>query len=200
MRPDLDFDEWSASALRRIADEVCIQGHLLSLSFLAAVAARTPAPEDAVEFLRRQLRGVAGVAAGRLRDAFALPPTLEGAAALLRLHPCLLPYAYVGCDVSLDDRLVVRIGRDTGAQADGAWSSTLDADHLGPLDAIVRVLDDHLRCVAVSDDGSALVVEVVRGDAPVPESDDVVLTRFSTGADFAFQDRSTPVVLRARPR
>jgi hypothetical protein len=194
--PDLDFGEWSASALRRIAEEVCIQGHLLSLSFRASVAARTATPDEADDFLHRQFRGVAGIAAERLRDALGLPRTLDGAAALLRLHPCLLPRAYVGCDVGLDGRLLVRIPRDTGAEADGAWTSTLDADHLGPLDAIVRVLDDHLHCVAVSGDADALVVEVVRGDTPVPESDDVVLTKFSTGADFTFQDRGTPVTLR----
>lgn len=194
--PDLDFGEWSASALRRIADEVCLQGHLLALSFRAAVAARTETPADTEDFVRRQFRGVAGVAAERLRDAFALPGSLEGAAALLRMHPGLLPHAYVGCEVDLDGRLVVRIPRDSGAQSDGAWTSTLDADHLGPLDAIVRVLDDHLRCVPVSDDDAALVVEVVRGEHPVAESDDVVLTKFSTGAAFAFEDRGTPVELR----
>ena len=194
--PDLDFAEWSASALRRIADEVCLQGHLLSLSFLASVAARTPTPAEAVEFGRRQFAGVAGVAAGRIRDTFDLPATLEGAATLLGLHPGLLPHAYVGCDITYDGRLLVRIRRDTDAQADGAWPSMLDADHLGPLDAIVRELDDRLHCVAVSDDGSGLLVEVLRGETPQPESDDVLLTRFSTGSDFVFEPRAAPVELR----
>ncbi len=193
---DLDFADWSASALRRVTDEVCLQGHLLALSFRAAVAARTALPADAVEFGRHQFTGVAGVAAERLRDALGLAPTLEGAATLLGLHPGLLPYGYVRCDVDLGDRLTVRIGRDTGAMADGAWPSMLDADHLGPLDAIVRVLDDRLRCRPVGDDDAGLVVEVVRGAEPVPESDDVLLTRFSTGAAFAFEDRGTPVELR----
>jgi len=193
---DLDFADWSASALRRITDEVCLQGHLLALSFRAAVAARTALPEDAVDFGRHQFTGVAGVAAERFRDALGLAPTLEGAATLLGLHPGLLPYGYVRCDVDLGDRLTVRIGRDTGAMADGAWPSMLDADHLGPLDAIVRVLDDRFRCQPVEDDDAGLVVEVVRGAEPVPESDDVLLTRFSTGAAFAFEDRGTPVELR----
>lgn len=193
---DLDFADWSASALRRITDEVCLQGHLLALAFRAAVAARTALPEDAVDFGRHQFTGVAGVAAERFRDALGLAPTLEGAATLLGLHPGLLPYGYVRCDVDLGDRLTVRIGRDTGAMADGAWPSLLDADHLGPLDAIVRVLDDRFRCQPVEDDDAGLVVEVVRGAEPAPESDDVLLTRFSTGAAFAFEDRGTPVELR----
>ena len=193
---DLDFADWSSSALRRISDEVCLQGHLLALSYLAAVTARTPTREEAVGFGRHQFTGVAGVAAERFRDALDLPPTLDGAATLLGLHPGLLPYEYVRCEVELGERLLVRIPRDTGAMDDGAWPSMLDADHLGPLDAIVRVLDDHLRCRPVSDDGSGLVVEVVRSDTAVPESDDVVLTRFSTGAAFTFADRATPVELR----
>ena len=98
-------------------------------------------------------------------------------------------------DIEFGQRLFVRIGRDTGAQADRAWPSLLDGDHLGPLDAIVRVLDDRLRCEPVSDDPGTLVVEVVRGDTPVPESGDVVLTKFSTGANFDFEDRGTPVEL-----
>ncbi len=197
---DLDFGDWSGSALRRIADEVCLQGHLLALSFLAATEARTATPEDAVAFGRHQFTGVAGVAGERFRDALGLPSTLEGAATLLGLHPGLLPYGYVRCDIEFDERLIVRIGRDTGAVADRAWPSMLDADHLGPLDAIVRALDDHLRCEPVSDDDSGLVVEVVRAAGPIPESDDVLLTRFSTGAAFAFEDRGTPVELRtARP-
>ncbi len=197
---DLDFADWSASALRRITDEVCLQGHLLVLSFLAATAARTARPEDAVAIGRHQFTGVAGVAAERFRDALDLPPTLHGAATLLRLHPGLQPYEYVRCDVDLGDRLVVRLARDTGATVDGAWPSMLSAEHLEPLDAMVRTIDDHFRCEPVSDDADGLVVEVVRGATAVPVSDDVFLTRFSTGATHVFEDRGTPVELRTGGR
>ena len=105
---DVQFSEWSGSALRRIIGEVCLQGHLLVLSFLAATAKREDGTDSAVEFGRRQFTGVAGVAAARLRDALDLSPTLTGAASLLALHPALQPYEYVHCDVRLDeDRLVV---------------------------------------------------------------------------------------------
>ena len=63
---DLQFTEWSASALRRIIDEVCLQGHLLVLSFLAATARRAGSAEAAVGFGRRQFTGVAGVVAASL--------------------------------------------------------------------------------------------------------------------------------------
>ena len=193
---DLQFSEWSGSALRRIIDEVCLQGHLLVLSFLAATAKRADGPDAVAEFGRRQFAGVGGVAAARLRDALDLPPTLDGAARLLALHPAFQPHGYVRCDVDLDDdRLVLALDRDSPAMADGAWPSLLDGDHLEPLDAMVWEIDPHLHFEAVSDGGS-LVVEMVRGAAPTPVSSDVVLTRFSTGTTHTFESRGTPVAIR----
>jgi hypothetical protein len=193
---DLQFSEWSGSALRRIIDESCLQGHLLVLSFLAATGRRADGPDAVVEFGRRQFTGVAGVAAARLRDALNLPSTLSGAARLLALHPAFQPYEYVHCDVELDgDRLVVSLDRETAATADGAWPALLDGDHLEPLDAMVWEIDPHFHCEAVSDDG-ILVVEVVRGATEAPLSSDVRLTRFSTGTTYAFESRGTPVAIR----
>jgi hypothetical protein len=194
--PDLQFSEWSGSALRRIIDETCLQGHLLVLSFLAATAKRTGGRDSATDFGRRQFAGVAGVVAARLRDALDLPPTLAGAGRVLALHPGLQPYEYVRGDVDLDgDRLTVALDRNSAAMADGAWPSLLDGDHLGPLDAMVWAIDPHLRCEALSDDGS-LFVEVVRDAVEAPLSDDVALTRFSTGATHSFETRGTPVAIR----
>jgi hypothetical protein len=193
---DLDFTEFSRSTLLRLADEVCLQGHLLALSFAAATAKRTSTDEEAADFSRRQCTGAAGVAAERIHTALGLGTTLDDAAQLLALHPALLPRAYVACEVELGDRLLVRLGPDTGASADRAWPALLDADHLAPLDAIVRVVDPTLRCRAVADDGDGLTVEVVVVSEAAPVSDEVVLTRFSTGADFVFADRGTPVELR----
>jgi hypothetical protein len=98
------------------------------------------------------------------------------------------------------DRVLVRVDRAAPAAADGSWPTLLDADHLEPLDAIVGAVDRRYRCLAVADGPDELVVEVVRGDDELPVPDDVRLTRFSTGADFAFTDRGTPVVLRTGPR
>jgi hypothetical protein len=195
---DLDFTEFSRSTLLRLADEVCLQGHLLALSFAAATRRRTTTDEEAADFSRRQCTGAAGVAAERIRAALGLGTTLADAAQLLALHPALLPRAYVACEVELGDRLVVRLGPDTAAVADRAWPALLDADHLAPLDAIVRAVDPTLRCRALADDGDGdgLTVEVVGGGVAAPVPDDVVLTRFSTGADFVFADRGTPVELR----
>jgi hypothetical protein len=193
---DLAFPEWSASALRRMAEEVCIQGHLLVLAFLRATRSRTDSHAATVEFGRRQFTGAAGVAATRLKNALGLGPTLEDAARLLCLHPALLPHSYVGCDVELDERLTLHLGGDSPAVVDGAWPAMVDADHLGPLDAIVQAIDRRFRCQVLSDHASGLDVEVVRIDTEAPVPEDEVLARFSTGAEFAFEVRGTPVELR----
>jgi len=197
---DLDFRQWSASALRRIAEEVCLQGHLLALSFLASTRNHVDTDDDARSFSRRQFTGVAGVAAARLHAALGLGTGHGDVAAVLALSPGLLPTAYTGVRVDVGDRVVVRVDRTAPAAVDGSWPTLLDADHLEPLDAIVGAVDRRYRCVVVADNPGELVVEVVRGDDELPVPDDVRLTRFSTGADFAFTDRGTPVVLRTGPR
>jgi hypothetical protein len=192
---DLRLEDWSASALRRIAEEVCLQGHLLSLSFLAAARERVDTDDEARELTRHQFTGVAGVAAARLRAALGLGTGLEDAALVLARSPALLPAAYTGVRVASGDRLLVHVDRSAPAAADGAWPSLLVAGRLEPLDAIVGAVDRRLRGAVVSDDGAELVVEVVRGEDERPVPDDVRLTEFSTGADFAFVDRGTPVTL-----
>ena len=197
---DLQFRDWSASALRRIAEEVCIQGHLLALSFLASTRTHVATDEEARSFSRRQFTGVAGVAAGRLRAALGIGTDLADVAQVLALSPGLLPTSYTGCTVELGERLEVRIDRTAPAAADGAWPTLLDSDHLEPLDAIVGAVDRRYRCTVVSDGPDRLVVGVVLGDEELAVPDDVRLTEFSTGADFTMSDRGTPVVLRSGPR
>ena len=197
---DLRFRDWSASALRRIAEEVCIQGHLLALSFLASTRTHVATDEEARSFSRRQFTGVAGVAAGRLRAALGIGTDLADVAQVLALSPGLLPTSYTGCTVELGERLEVRIDRTAPAAADGAWPTLLDSDHLEPLDAIVGAVDRRYRCTVVSDGPDRLVVGVVLGDEELAVPDDVRLTEFSTGADFTMSDRGTPVVLRSGPR
>ena len=195
---DLQFSEWSRSALLRIAEEVCLQGHLLALSFAAATRSRVESDEAAMEFSRKQFTGIAGLAAERIRLALGLGRGLDDVAQVLALHPALLPYAYVGSDVELSDRLIVRFVHETGAVSDGAWPAMLDAEHLEPLHAIVRAVNGRFRCEATADGHAGLTVEVVVDDNEAPLADEVVLTHFSTGTDFIFEDRGTPVEIRRR--
>jgi hypothetical protein len=174
---DLDFAEFSHSALVRIADEVCLQMHLLFLGFRRAVFARLP-PDEAREICVKQLTGIAGVAASRLASALSLPVTLEGAERVLELHPLFNPVAYVR-------------STDSPAHEDGAWISLVGPDELRPLQAIVRAIDPHLDVVVT---GSPWSVEVVARDESLPEPDEVAVTRISTGASFTFEHRrSLPI-------
>ncbi len=196
---DLRFSDWSRSTLVRTAEEVCVQQHLLFLSYREAVRARAGDDAQVLAIVRKQLAGIAGLTSERLRRALDLPADLDGLAQVLHLHPVLLPSGYVDATVTLDDRLVLRLGRGDGATADGAWASLIDADHLEPLDALVRGVDARFRTDVLAAGPDELVVEVVTDDVPAPECSEVALTRFSTGADFAFADRGTPVAIGRPP-
>lgn len=197
---DIRLDDYSRSALVRIAEEVCLQGHLLSLSFLAALERRTDRA-NAEAITRKQLVGVAGVAAERLHLALGLDRSLDAAARVLALHPAFQPQAYVGAEVTTDDRILLRLPADGAGIDDGGWPTLIDAEHTEVLDAIVRAVDPCFRVVAVAGpDGHAAdgtTYEVVVDDGPAPVAEEVVLTKFSTGAEFAFVDRGTPVEVRA---
>ena len=79
-----------------MADEVCLQMHLLNLSFGFAVDKRATSPEQATEIRTKQLTGIAGIAAERIQRALGLPADEAGALRTLELHPLLNPVAYTG--------------------------------------------------------------------------------------------------------
>src|SRR6185295_7848452 len=115
---DVDFGAFSHSALVRIADEVCLQMHLLVLSFSIAVRARAGDDRAVERSIRtKQLIGIAGVAAERIHSALNLPGGVKGALRVLELHPLLNPAAYVSVDVDPD---FVRVRRSP-AHEDGSW-------------------------------------------------------------------------------
>jgi hypothetical protein len=185
---DLDFAAFSRSALARIADEVCLQMHLLNRAFTLAVAARADA-DGLLRIRRKQLVGIAGVAAERLARALDLPATPEGAARLLAVHPLLNPSAYV--DASIDGATVTV--RPSPAHEDGAWIALCGPGWTTALQAVVRALDPCLDTEVTGTDRDWRLA-VVRRDEPAPEPDEVAVVRFSTGSGFAFEPRrSLPI-------
>lgn len=190
---DLRFDDWSRSALLRTAEEVCLQWHLLSLSFARAVRERT-GPDETSTIVGHQFAGIAGLTAERLVRHFDLGHDLEAVASVIGLHPAFLPAGYTGvrCEVAGESLRIV-VDRAADAVHDGGWLAVLASGSLDPLDAVVRGVDPYLSCTVVDDTTAELVIEVRRGDVEHPESSDVALTRFSTGADFDFSDRGVPV-------
>jgi hypothetical protein len=185
---DLDFAAFSRSALRRIADEVCIQQHLLNLGYLLSIANRLGDDEKhlALSIGTKQLTGIAGLTAERIHRALKLEPTPEGAVRMLAVHPAFNPAAYV--DATFDGATVSV--RRSAAHEDGAWVSMCGPGSPAPLQAMVRAVDPHLDVELSGWDDEWQATVVVVADA-APEAPEVQLTRFSGGAAFAFQPRAS---------
>lgn len=198
---DVDLEQFSRAALAAIADEVALQGHLLTMSFLAAIEEAVDR-DAATDIGRRQFTGVAGLTAERLRAALGLGHDLAAMATVLELHPAFRPRAYVDLQVELEgDTLTVRLRPCLAREEprEQPWPLLLDADHHAALDAIVAAVDPRATCepVASGVDGE-LAWTVVLGDEPHKEAPEVSLTKFSTGAAFTFEERTgdVPVTLR----
>ncbi|WP_029113225.1 hypothetical protein [Mycobacterium sp. URHB0044] len=184
---DVDFGAFSHSALVRIADEVCLQMHLLYLSFALAVRARAGSDAALADSIcTKQLIGIAGVAAERIRGALSLPGGVKGALRVLELHPLLNPAAYVSVDVDKDFLHV----RRSPAYEDGAWISLCSPVADKPLQAIVAAVDPHLRA-ELSGTQSDWTVRVIETDTPAKEFDEVAVAKISGGATWVFQDRKS---------
>ncbi|MDF1602431.1 hypothetical protein [Nocardioides sp. YIM 152315] len=182
---DVDFAAFSHSALVRIADEVCLQMHLLNLSFVHAVRRRATDDEQALEIATRQLVGVAGIAAERIARALRTDDPMR----VLELHPLLNPAAYVDATVEGTTLTV----RPSPAWEDAAWIALCGPARVRPLQALLRAVDPHLD-VEVEGSPWRWTASVVRRDEPAPEADEVSVTRLSTGSSFAFESRrSLPI-------
>ena len=181
---DFEFGAYSHSALVRIADEVCLQMHLLNLSFGIAVRARAADDRQATDICAKALTGIAGVAAMRIRRALKLSADATGLAELLRYHPLLNPSGYVIAEIE-DGRLHVH---PSPAHDDRAWIALCSPASPGPLQAIATAVDPHLE-VTVTGTATDWTAEFEAGATPREESPEVQVTRFSQGADFQFQPR-----------
>ncbi len=186
---DLDFSAFSHSALVRMADEVCLQMHLLYLSFAIAVRQRAgdPGPaqdELAVSVGTRQLTGVAGLGAERIHRALGLPGGIEGALRVFQLHPLFNPAGYVVAETA-GDRLVVH---RSPAHDDGAWISLCTPESVQPLQAIATAVDPQIQ-VRVSGTDTDWTAELVETDTPATELPEVLVAKVSRGSAFQFEPR-----------
>ena len=181
---DFDFGAYSHSALVRTAEEVCLQMHLLNLAFGIAVRKRAADSELAVSVNTRQLIGLAGLAAERIRRALDLPGGIEGILRVLELHPLLNPAGYVVAEVE-SGRLVVD---RSPAHDDGAWISLCTPESVQPLQAIASAVDPHFQ-VQVSGMNTDWVAELVESDTAATELPEVMVAKVSRGATFEFEPR-----------
>jgi hypothetical protein len=184
---DFDFAAFSHSALVRMADEVCLQMHLLNLSYILAVGKRTGTNTQlATEICTKQLIGLAGIAAERIHRALELPGGIEGAVRVLELHPMFNPVSYVTAEFGPDQVHV----RRSPAHEDGAWISLVSPAETRPLQAAVATIDPHLdiELTGTETDWSAQVIET---DTAAKELPEVSVVRVSGGSTFAFQPRKS---------
>lgn len=182
---DFDFASYSKSALVRIADEVCLQMHMLNLSFIIAVQARAGGDTDlARDICAKQLIGVAGLGAERIHKALGLPSDIDGAQRVLELHPLFNPAAYVDAEFGPG---VVDV-RPSPAHEDRAWLSVVTPAEPRPLQAIVAAVDPHLDVDVVGTE-TEWTARIVRRSEPAKELGEVAVAKFSGGASFQFEPR-----------
>ena len=181
---DFDFGAFSHSALVRMADEVCLQMHLLYLSFAIAVRARSADEAEAVSMGTRQLIGLAGLAGERIHRALELPDGIEGAMRVLELHPLLNPAGYVVAERE-SNRLIVH---PSPAHDDGAWISLCSPASVQPLQAIATAVNPRLT-VEVCGTNTDWIAELIETDTPAAELPEVSIAKVSRGSSFQFEPR-----------
>ncbi len=182
---DLDFGAFSHSALARMADEVCLQMHLLYLSFAIAVRARAGGDESLTTAVgTRQLIGLAGLGAERIHRALSMPPGVEGVLRVLELHPLLNPIGYVRADATARKVFV----HTSPAHQDNAWISLCSPDSVRPLQAVATAVDPRIQ-VRVTGAKTEWTVELVESDSAATEFPEVSVAKVSGGSTFQFQPR-----------
>jgi hypothetical protein len=195
--PDLALEDFSHPVLVRIAEEFCLQGHLLVRSFMTAIAERWD-EAAAREIAAQQFIGSAGVAAERVGAAMHIAGNdLDAIAKLFQIHPAFYPRAYVDLHVARDrDAVRCWIG-DGPAFREGdaySWFALLaDSDAPHPaLAAIVRTVNPRARCRTVAVPGARVAWSIAIDPTaePAPELPAVGLAKLSKGATFRFVPRS----------
>lgn len=181
---DLDFGAFSHSDLVRMADEVCLQMHLLFLSFAVAVRKRAADDAEAVSICTRGLIGVAGLAGERIHRAIGSPGGIEGLLRVLELHPLLNPAGYVVSEIA-GDRLVAH---RSPAHDDAAWISLCSPKSGQPLQAIATAVNPRIE-VRISGTDTDWTAEFVETDTEAAELPEVSVTKFSGGSTFQFEPR-----------
>jgi hypothetical protein len=181
---DFDFSAYSHSALVRMADEVCLQMHLLYLSFAIAVRARAGSDVELADSIcTRQLIGVAGLGADRIHRALSLPGGIAGVSKVFELHPLFNPVGYINAETHAQLQV-----HQSPAHDDAAWISLCSPESVQPLQAIATAIDPHIE-VRVTGTGIDWIAELSESDTAATELPEVSVAKVSGGATFEFQPR-----------
>jgi hypothetical protein len=181
---DFDFSAYSHSALVRMADEVCLQMHLLYLSFAIAVRARAGSDVKLADSIcTRQLIGVAGLGADRIHRALSLPGGIAGVLKVFELHPLFNPVGYINAEMQSGLHV-----RRAPAHDDAAWISLCSPESVQPLQAIATAVDPRVE-VKISGNGTDWIAELAESDTAATEQPEVSVAKVSGGSTFQFQPR-----------
>lgn len=192
---DLRFPEFTSAALIRIVREVYLQMHLLAVGFYQSVRRRSDSAV-ADRLLAYQATGIAGVAADRIRQVLGVDGDARGLAQILDVHPLAGPTAYTGFSSELTDDgsgLIVRWDTSADGFADDTWLPLLARDGLRPLAAAAQAVDPRWTVDRAPSDGDVVEAVLRLGDEPAEETEEVAVTRISTGAAFTFGPERTPL-------
>jgi hypothetical protein len=184
LNPDLQLRDFATPVLHALREEICLQGQLLAISYIAAVEDRF-GTEAAVEAGSKQFTGVAGVVAERLRTALGLGTSADDLATILDLHPGLRPRSYVDLRVEVDgDNVLIELADGPAVDERGieSWATLLAAGHDRALGAIAVAVDPHWAVRSVGP--RSWIAEL--SEVAAKEFDEVAVTKFSTAANFRF--------------
>jgi hypothetical protein len=208
--PTFQLEDLDPATLCMVLDEIAVQSHLLSRSYLVAVGKRY-GDERALSYGRQQFTGSAGLTADRLARALHLGTGLDAMAKVFQMHPTFRPHEYIDARVALSGGTVRFAIGDCPAfheVDDKSWIAELapGVEGIGEeahpaLLAIARAIDPHAEGVGVAPEGDEVVAwefTIDEAAAPHPEAPEVGLARFSTGATFVFVDG--PTFRSGRPR
>jgi len=188
---DLRAADWSRSALVRLCEEMALQQHMLSIGFRWGIVEH--GGEDRPDILAKQVTGIAGLTAARLRAALGVDDSAAGLAAVLAAHPLLNPVQYTGARVELaGETVMVHLPSRSAATDDGGWLAVVDADNVAALSAIGQGVDPTWRVTSTAGSDRGLTIGFGRGE-PAGEPVEVAITRFSTGAAFTFDSGRIPL-------
>jgi hypothetical protein len=167
-----------------MADEVCLQMHLLYLSFAIAVRARAGSDTELADSIcTRQLIGVSGLGAERIHRALDLAAGIDGVRKVFELHPLFNPLGYVNAEVG--EQLTIH---RSPAHDDAAWISLCSPASILPLQAIATAVDPRVE-VRVTGTDTHWAAELSETGTAAKEMSEVAIAKVSGGATFEFQPR-----------
>ena len=181
---NLPLEGFSSSVLSLIGQEACVQGQLLAMAFWKAIEKRSNV-EEANRIATKQFVGVAGVVAERLKKFFQLNGGLSAISQVINFHPAFLPDSYAGLNAELQgDQLLVDVEnlRARAEKLASNWLGLPDPTLGIALQAIAQAVEPRASCS--SDSNGHWIIQL--GDHLRPESEEVSLTRFSSGATWDF--------------